>query len=182
MLDTLLRVAERLEAFTRRVGLFVAPFIFVMIVVIMIEVVGRYFFNRPTPWAHDISGWLQVAYVFLGGAYALQRGYLVRVDVIYASLPRRLQAAIDLTLGTVLFAIFAWVMVTRGYGFALQAWRIGETSATGVWSGPLWPAKAMVPVGTALLVLGWIAHLARQVVALVDPSRVPPEPEVKAAG
>ena len=144
--------------------------------------IGRYFFNRPTPWAHDISGWLQVAYVFLGGAYALQKGYLVRVDVIYASVPRRAQAAIDLSLGSVLFALFAWVMLTRGYDFALQAWRIGETSATGVWDGPLWPAKAMVPVGTAVLVLGWLAHMARQVAVLVDPSRVPLEPEVKAAG
>lgn len=182
-MDTrLLWFADQLDRLGRWVGRLVSPIIFVMILVITIEVVGRYFFNRPTPWAHDVSGWLQVTYVFLGGAYALQRGYMVRVDVIFAALPRRGQALIDLTLGSLLFAAFCYVMITLGLDFAMKSWRIGETSATGVWAGPVWPAKFMIPIGMALLALSWIAHVSRQLVILIDPGRVPVDDDLKAVG
>ncbi len=80
---------ERLDAANEAIGRAVSLLIFVMIAVVMYETVGRYFFNAPTPWAHETSGWLQVAYIFLGGAFALQRDYLVRVDLIYGRLSRR---------------------------------------------------------------------------------------------
>ncbi len=182
MKNGLLRLADRIDLVGRVVGGIVSPLIVVMILVIMIEVLGRYFFNRPTPWAHDVSGWLQVAYIFLGGAYALQKGYMVRVDVIFAALPRRLQALIDLTLGTLLFGVFSYVMISRGLDFAMMSWRIGETSATGVWRGPVWPAKFMIPAGMALLALAWFAHACRQLVVLIDPTRLPAETKVKAVG
>lgn len=178
----LLGFADRLDRLGRFVGNVVAPLIFVMLGVILVEVIGRYFFNRPTPWAHDVSGWLQVAYIFLGGMYALQRGYMVRVDVIYAALPKRVQALIDLTLGTALFAVFAYVMISRGLDFALLSWRIGETSGTGVWRGPVWPAKFMIPLGVGLLTLAWIGHAARQLAVVIDPSRAHVDTSAKAVG
>lgn len=178
----LLGLADLLDRIGRAIGNVVAPLIFVMLAVILVEVIGRYFFNRPTPWAHDVSGWLQVAYVFLGGMYAMQRGYMVRVDVIYAALPKRAQALIDLTLGTALFAVFAYVMITRGLDFAMMSWRSGETSGTGVWRGPVWPAKFMVPIGVGLLTVAWIGHAARQLAVFIDPSRADVDTDVKAVG
>ena len=178
----LLRVADVLDGFTSLIGKVMAPLIFVMIAVIMIEVFGRYFFNRPTPWAHDVSSWLQVAYIFLGGAFALQRGYLVRVDLLFAVLPRRAQAVIDLSLSSTLFAVFAIVVVSRGLDFAMLSWNMGETSATGVWQGPVWPAKFLVPIGMILMTLAWLAHCSRQIVHLVDPERQLDRPRPKVVG
>lgn len=169
---SLLRLADWLDRPGRHVGRAIVPLIFVMIAVIMTEVLGRYFIGRPTPWAYDVSGWLQVAYIFLGGAYALQRGYMVRVDLVFGVLPPRACALIDLTLGSVLFAAFAWVMIVRGFAFALTSLAMGETSSTGVWQGPVWPAKFLVPLGMILLSLSWLAHCARQLARLIDPSTV----------
>lgn len=170
----ILRLATWIDRINGAIGRLVSLAIFVMVGVIMIETVARYFFNAPTPWAHDVSGWLQVAYVFLGGAYALQRGYLVRVDVLYASLPPRMQALIDLSLSTVFFACFAGVMIWKGTDLALQSLAMNEVSATGAWRGPIWPAKFMIPIGMVLLTLAWLARMAEQALRLIDPDRVAP--------
>ena len=161
------RLLTRLDAVNAAIGRTLALAIFVMIAVIMYEVVARYFFNAPGPWAQDVSRWLQVAYIFLGGAYALQRGYFVRVDIMFFRLTPRLQALIDLTVSTALFACFAAVIVWKGLEFALQSYRMGEVSATGGWRGPVWPAKFMVPLGMILLTLAWLGHIARQTLLLL---------------
>lgn len=156
--------------------------IFVMIAVIMYETLARYFFNAPTAWAHDLSSWLQVGYVFIGGAYALQKGYFVRVDVFYASMSPRAQAIIDLTVGTVLFACFASAMIWKGSMLAMQSLSMGETSSSGVWNGPVWPAKFMVPAGMVLLSIAWLARICQQIPRLVDPGAPSPDDQETRAG
>lgn len=152
-----------IDALAARIGRAVSYLVFGMIGVIMFEVVARYFFNAPTAWGQDVSGWLQVAYIFLGGAWALQRNHFVRVDMLFTRLSPRMQAWVDLTLATALFACFAAVMMWIGWDLAFRSWQMGETSATGTWQGRVWPIKFAIPVGTALLALAWFAHLVRQV-------------------
>jgi TRAP-type mannitol/chloroaromatic compound transport system permease small subunit len=142
-----------------------------MIAVITYEVVARYFFNAPTPWAQDTSGWLQVAYVFLGGAWTLRRGYMVRVDILYGSFSPRLQAIIDLSVSTLLFAAFTVVMVWKGWNMAMQSFGMGEVSSTGSWRGPVWPAKFLVPIGMGLLTIAWLTQICRQALGLIRPGR-----------
>ena len=151
-------MVRSIERFVEAVGRVVSLGIFLLIGVVMYEVLARYFFNLPTRWTYDTSGWLQVAYVFLGGAYALQKGYFVRVDV-----SPRTQAWIDVTFSTVLFLLFAGVLAWRGFVLAMASYAMNEVSSTGTWDGPVWPAKFMVPIGVVLLSLAWFARVARQV-------------------
>ncbi len=163
------RFSEIVETVNTATGKAVSLLIFAMIAVIMVETVGRYFFNAPTPWAHDVSSWFQVVYVFLGGAFALHRGYMVRVDILFMNFPPRVQAAVDLFVTTLLFGCFAAVMLWMGTRMGVQSFDMGETSSTGVWDGPVWPAKWMVPLGFALVTLAWINHVLQQAVRLIRP-------------
>jgi TRAP-type mannitol/chloroaromatic compound transport system permease small subunit len=160
-------VVSSIERFIEAIGRMVSLGIFLLIAVVMYEVFARYFFNLPTRWTYDTSGWLQVAYVFLGGAYALQKGYFVRVDVFYAHASPRVQAFIDVTLSTVLFLLFAGVLVWRGFALAIASYAMNEVSSTGTWDGPVWPAKFMIPMGVLLLSFAWLARIARNVVFLL---------------
>ena len=162
-----MRFVSLVERFIEGVGRLVSLGIFLLIGVMMYEVLARYFFNLPTRWTYDTSGWLQVAYVFLGGAYALQKGYFVRVDVFYAHASPRTQAWIDLTFSTALFALFASVLAWRGFALAMASYAMNEVSSTGTWNGPVWPAKFMIPIGTLLLALAWSARVARSVLLLL---------------
>jgi TRAP-type mannitol/chloroaromatic compound transport system permease small subunit len=161
------RTAAGIDAFGTAIGRAVSLLIFVMIAIIAIEVVSRYFFNRPTVWVQDFSGWLQVAYIFLGAPFALRRGYFVRVDVLYERFGPRFRAMVDVTLGTALFACFAAVLIWKGIDFAHQSYRMGEVSSSGMWQGSVYPAKFLVPIGMILLSLAWLAQIIRQILFLM---------------
>ena len=175
-------LALRIDAFNAAVGHVTSFLVYVMIAVIIYEVTARFFFNAPTTWAHDVSGWLQVGYVFLGGAWALQKGYLVRVDVLYQGLSVRMQAAIDLVVSTALLAVFAYIMITKGWDLAYKSFEMGEVSSNGAWQGRVYPAKFMIPLGMALLSLSWLARCIRQAIRLVDPDAIEPEADSGGAG
>ena len=162
------RIAAGIDALGSVIGRAVSLLIFVMIGIIAVEVVSRYFFNHPTAWAQDFSGWLQVAYIFLGAPFALKQGYMVRVDVFYAQFSPRVQAIVDVTLSTVLFVCFAAVLVWKGFDFAFQSYRMGETSSSGIWQGPVYPAKFLVPIGVVLLSMAWFAQILGQISFLLN--------------
>lgn len=178
----LLKLASVIDSINARIGTVAAYLAYVIMAIIGYEVVTRTFFNKPTAWVHDLSGWLLVFYVFLGGAWALQKGYFVRVDIAYMHFPARVQAAIDLIVGTTLMALFAWVMITKGFEFGMRSFNVGETSANGSWKGRVWPAKLIMPVGMALLSLAWASRAIRAAIRLIDPNSVSVEEEAGATG
>ena len=178
----LLKLSSRIDAINKWIGTFAAYLVYVIIAIILYEIIMRSAFNHPTPWVHDTSGWLQVFYVFFGGAWALQRGYLVRVDVLYQQFPARVRAFIDLVITSLLMGLFIWVMIDKGYDFALKSFNRGETPMNGAWEGPVWPAKFAVVIGSLLLGLAWFSKAIRAGYRLVDPSLFPEDDEVEAAG
>lgn len=147
------------DTINRYIGKTVSLLVPVMVLIIIYEVFMRYLFNAPTAWVHDMSGWLQAAYIMLGGAYALQKDYFVRVDILYTKFPPKIKALIDLTLSSVLFFLFLYIIIWRGWLFAYKSFSLAEVSATGAWAGRVWPAKMSVPIGGLLLALAWISKM-----------------------
>ena len=136
--------------------------IFVILLVMMFEVVARYLFNSPTSWTQDIAGWSQVFYIFIGAVYAMYRGYFVRVDALFASFPARAKILIDTLLSTPLICLFLGTLTWKGGEIAHRAFKTGETTGAGTWDGVVWPAKAIVPFGSAILLCAWFIILIRR--------------------
>jgi TRAP-type C4-dicarboxylate transport system permease small subunit len=49
---------------------------------VFVDVILRYFFNRPSTWVTEISGYLFMYIIFLGTSFALQEGFHIRVDFV----------------------------------------------------------------------------------------------------
>ena len=49
---------------------------------IFVDVILRYFFNRPSIWVTEVSAYLLLYMIFLGTAYALQQGLHIKVTFI----------------------------------------------------------------------------------------------------
>lgn len=158
MLDALCRAIDRALAL---IGRTVALTVLVMIALITVEMFSRGVLNISLPWVQDLCAWLLTALIMLGGPYALLRGQFVRVDIVFAQLSPKNKAIVDSVFTTTLLALFIWVLVTKGGDFFLSSFAMDERSATGSWSGPVWVAKFMVPLGGVLLGLAWVAHLVR---------------------
>lgn len=158
MLNSAIKFADSLIAGLGRIA---ALLILAIIATMVFEMVMRGVFGMSTPWAGDVSSWLLVGVIFLGGPWALANGNFVRVDAVFGVFPARVKALIDSTISTALFALFAYVLIDFGGDLALRSFQIGETSATGSWNGPVWVSKALVPLGTVILSLAWLSHLVK---------------------
>ena len=165
----MLKLASAIDALNGAIGKAAAYLVYFVMAIILYEIAMRSLFNRPTAWVHDASSWALVLYIFLGGAWALQKGYFVRVDILHRRLPARIRALIDLAIGTALMAAFAWAMIFEGYDFGMRSFASGEIPISGAWPGPVWLSKLAVPIGTGLLALAWLSRAIRAALALLDP-------------
>ena len=79
------------------------------------EVMVRYLFNSPTPWALDISFIMYGTLFMMGGAYTLSRGGHVRGDFLYRLWSDRTQAKLDLVLYILFFFPGILALVFTGW-------------------------------------------------------------------
>jgi TRAP-type mannitol/chloroaromatic compound transport system permease small subunit len=133
------------------VGRVISVVIFPMIFILLWEVILRYSFNRPTIWAHELSGMLYAVSFLLGGAYALRWKAHVNVDIVYNRFSRRTKAIIDL-VSWLFFYLFCGALLLESIESALRAVLRLELSDT-VWAPPIWPIKLCVPLAACLILL-----------------------------
>ncbi len=117
------------------------------------------------------NAWLEAQWylfagmVMLGAAHALRLNAHVRVDVLYGHLSSRNQARIDL-LGFILFLLpVAIFLLIHSWPMFAGAWISNEVSAS-AGGLPLWPAKLMLPLGFALLILQALAEIIKRIAYL----------------
>ncbi|WP_372834067.1 TRAP transporter small permease subunit [Puniceibacterium confluentis] len=100
-------------------GLIFAIGIVAAMLILIQEVVLRYFFNAPTNWAHETTIFLSgIAFVY-GGLYCTARDSHIRVVLIYDAIPPGPRRIFDIVISLVcaaaslMFAWAAWLMVAR---------------------------------------------------------------------
>lgn len=162
---TLVRAIRLIDAISAWSGRIVAWLALPLIAVMTYEVVIRHVW-RPTQWAYDLSYMIYGALFMLGAAYTLYRGAHIRTDFLYQKWPVRVQATVDALCYVLLFfpgiAIFLWV----GTEFAWSSWLREERTVGSSWMPIIYPLKAVIPIGAALLLLQGVAELLKCVHAL----------------
>lgn len=83
--------------------------VLVMLVLMLIEVVRRYFFGKTFIWSDEIIRYLLIYCAFLGGSCAYYKKSLVSFDLITSRLPVKVQAILKLVNNTICLAFFAFL-------------------------------------------------------------------------
>ena len=146
-------------------GKMVSFLIYVGIIMLVFEVIARYFFNAPTIWAHGYSQRLFGSYFVLIGAYTLLRDAHVRVDVIYQMFSLRGRALLDI-LNYTLLMVWATVLVYEGFDFFMYSWEFREVDESAL-RHPVYPVKFLLLFGAFLIFLQGLAKLAASFITLV---------------
>lgn len=108
----------------------------------------------------ELQWYLFSAVFLLGGCYALRHGAHVRIDVISSRLSPRARVWIDI-FGTLIFLLpMAALMLYLSWPVFMRALESGEIS-TNAGGLILWPARLLVPMGFALLMLQGISELLK---------------------
>lgn len=170
---TLLRLAHLIDALNARIGRAVYWLVLLTALISAGNAISRKAFDLSSNAFLEIQWYLFAAIFLLAAGYTLQRNEHVRVDILSSRLGPRGQAWIDL-LGTVCFLLpFAGLVLYHGWPFFWQSFQSGEHS-----NNPggllLWPAKALIPAGFALLLLQGMAEAIKRTGFLLGIA--PPEP------
>src|SRR5215217_577283 len=112
-------VLHTIDGISTWVGKAFAWLMVVLMLVVCVEVVKRYFLNAPTAWIFDAENMLYGSLFMLCGAYALAQNAHVRGDFLYGSMRPRVQASLDLFLYILFFIPGIAALVYAGYFFAL---------------------------------------------------------------
>ncbi len=157
------RYVRAVDRFNYRVGRFAMYLIFVMVGILLWSSVSKTFFT-PALWTLESAQFMLVAYYILGGAYSIQLGSNVRMDLFYGEWSDRRKAWFDAV--TVFFLIFyLGVMLYGGYESTSYAIEFGERSST-VWRPYMWPVKIVMCFGLVLMLLQAVSEFFKDIARL----------------
>lgn len=131
----------------------------------------RYLISYSSNGLLEIQWYMFGGIVLMGAAQTLRLNEHVRVDLLYSNVTDRGRLWIDV-FGLVIFLlpVMAYLFYLT-WPFFMTSLRSGELSmnAGGL---ILWPAKALLPLGFALLFLQGLAELAKRLAALAGAMRI----------
>lgn len=140
------------------------------------EVMVRYLFNSPTPWALDVSFIMYGTLFMMGGAYTLSRGGHVRGDFLYRLWSPRTQAKVDLALYVLFFFPGILALVFAGSKYASRSWGYTEVSVNSPAGIPIYQFKTVIVVAGILLIIQGVAQVFRCILC-IRTGEWPPMPQ-----
>ena len=175
-MNALLALSRRIDALTERIG---RSAIWIVLIVVLISAgnaIMRYAFNYSSNALLEVQ-WYLFGLLFLScSGYTLLRNEHVRIDLLSSKLSKRGQAWIDI-FGIIFFLMpMAVAILVLSWPVFMHAFESGEMSNS---AGGLivWPARLMIPVGFALLIMQGVSELIKRIGFLQgrcpDPSEKP---------
>lgn len=137
------------------------------------DVVGTEFLGRPVLGTLEFTESTMVLVVFGALAYAQERRAHIRVELLYSYAGPRgksFMEAVTHIVAFIFFALVAW----QGYVELLYSWEIKESTMGSV-RFPLYPARVVLLLGVALLLLRLAIDIAQDIGRL---RRGEPPPEL----
>ena len=163
MPGVLITYVRWVEALNYRVGRVVMWGLFALMAVLLWGAVARGFFS-PQIWTDEMAQFLLAGYFMLGGAYALQMGSAVRMDLLYSLWSDRTRAMVDaVTIITLL--VYLGVLLWGGIESTQYALEYGERRR-GLWRPYMAPIKIIMCIGIVLMLLQCTAFLIRDIARL----------------
>ncbi len=137
----------------------------VMIAVITLDVVLRYFFKSPLLWSQDMNGLLLLVVFWANFTYTWDEGKHLIMDIFYRKLKGRWKRAADF-LTCLMGMIFTGLLAFKGFMSIPNMIRLNEAGV--MLAIPLWPFTAFMAVCSLLLFLELAILMAGCVKGLIS--------------
>jgi TRAP-type mannitol/chloroaromatic compound transport system permease small subunit len=160
-----LTLSRGIDAFTRWTGKRLAWLILLAVIVSAVNAVVRKVFDTSSNSWLELQ-WLLFSIVFLlCSPWTLLDNEHIRIDIVNNLLPKKLRDSIDVVGHTLFLMPLTIVMIITGVPFFERSREINEQSgnAGGL---PQWPAKSLVMIGFALLLVQAISELIKRIAVM----------------
>jgi len=165
-----LRVADGIMERLSRMGRNVSSiFLLLMVILINLEVLGRYLFGFSTLICDEYSAYFFVGCTFLGFTYSFRQGHFLRVGIMVDRLPATAKSILHLAAAALGFSIS--VVVTYEVAMlTLISVRFDSVSIQPS-ATPLWLPQALMPLGMGALSLLFLNEAVQTLAGLFSSDR-----------
>jgi len=146
------------EAVSRVVGRFAMYGIFAMMGILLYSSIMKTFF-LPVIWTLEMAQFSMAAYYLLGGAYTMQLGSHVRMDLVYGRWSSKGKGFTD-SITAFCLVFYLALLLYGGFSSTAYALRYGEHSFSS-WAPPMAPIKIVMLFGIGLMLLQAVATFFR---------------------
>jgi len=161
VLNALLPLTRAIDRLNTWIGKHLAWLILAAVIVSSVNAVVRKVFDTSSNAWLELQ-WVLFSIVFLMcSPWTLLHNEHIRIDIVNSLLPKQLRNTIDV-VGHALFLLpWCLIMVITSVPFFWRSWSIDEQSgnAGGL---PQWPAKSLLMIGFALLLLQALSELTKR--------------------
>lgn len=144
--------------------------IFALMVIGVIQIIGRTLFNLGIYGYVDWIEQFAVLYAILGIAYCQRYGSHIRMEIVLTLLKGRMLWALE-AFGVIVGLVIVGILIDTSWDHFMRALTRGDSSMD--IRLPVWPAKLIVPIALATLWLRLLLQLCGYLRMFADPSRKP---------
>jgi TRAP-type mannitol/chloroaromatic compound transport system permease small subunit len=163
--QSLLKLSRGIDAFTRWIGKRLAWLILVAVVISATNAIVRKAFDISS------NSWLELQWVLFGivflmcASWTLLDNEHIRIDIVNNLFPKKVRDSIDVVGHAFFLLPLCIVMIVTGIPFFLRSYEVSEQSgnAGGL---PQWPAKSLIMIGFAMLLVQGISELIKRVAVM----------------
>ncbi len=150
--------------------------VFALVLLAVVSVSGRNFFNRPLSGYVD---WIEIAMpliAFMGVSYTQREGGHIRMDILVGKLRGRALWLAELITTSVILLIMlvlvygSWSHFDRSFDFGSPWWSRDSTMDIAI---PLWPAKLLAPIAFSVLCVRLMLQIWGYTRALISGTATP---------
>ena len=164
--DSMEKLANTIDKLNAAIGRGAAWLALVIVVLQFALVVARYVFSLGSIWLSETVIYAHAALFLLAGAWTLQLGGHVRVDIFYADARPRTKAWIDLIGALALLFPVMLVLLWLSWPYAARSWAVLERSQEASGLPLVFVLKSFIPAFAVLMALQGVAQVARAAIVL----------------
>ena len=164
-MNALLAFSRAIDRLNERVGQLTYWLVLAAVLISAANAIVRKVFNTSSNSFLEIQWYLFSAVFLFCAGYTLLKNQHVRIDVVAGRLSKRAQAWIDI-FGTLFFLLPMSILIMwLSWPVFVQAFERNEVS-TNAGGLVIWPARLLVPIGFALLILQGLSELIKRIAFL----------------
>ena len=159
-------LASLIDTLIERVGKLLSFLMIVLVCVVLVVVVGRYFFQIGSIALQELITYLHATIFLLGISYTLKHDGHVRVDIFYRDFSQKKKALVNL-IGGVFFVLPISVFILWFcMDYVVASWNILETSKENNGLPFVYLLKSLILVMPILLILQALTIMLKNLLVL----------------
>ncbi len=164
-MNVLKKISKSIDKLNDYVGNIFGIIIVFLVILTVMEVILRKFFNSPTIWSFEVLKQLFALYFMITAAYGLSKGSHVSVDVFTRLLSAKWKAVVSICSYVIFFFPFCLVCTWYGYSYAVTSWGMKEHSWS-VFAPALYPIKTVIVITFSLLLLQGLSEVIKNILII----------------